>query len=67
MWQSFLHFKAPVMNYYAFNRIELIPAAYFGRSRPHDKRLFWSDFKPLVQLPLSAKASIRILVKCAMK
>ena len=33
MWQSFLHFKAPVMNYYAFNRIELIPAAYFRRSR----------------------------------
>jgi len=30
------------------------------------QRLRWGDFKPLVQLPLSAKASIRILVKCAM-
>ena len=29
--------------------------------------LILGDFKPLVQLPLSAKASIRILVKCAMK
>jgi len=27
--------------------LQTLPAAYFGRLRPHAKRLFWGDFKPL--------------------